>query len=64
MMSENHIEKLITSAVDAMKYTDWTWPRGWNKKMKIQFINDTNEWLLEREMYEQCEILQSLLDEL
>ena len=62
MMRENHIQKLITSAIDAMKYTEWTWPPNWSKETKLKFIEDINEWLLERELYEQCDILLELKD--
>tara|TARA_E500000305_G_scaffold35084_1_gene26648 strand:- start:168 stop:362 length:195 start_codon:yes stop_codon:yes gene_type:complete len=64
MMTENHIQKLIISAVDAMKTTEWQWPPAWNAKMKLKFLDDINNWLLERELYEQCEILQNLKNEL
>jgi len=63
-MTENHIQKLIISAVDAMKTTEWQWPTAWNAKMKLKFLDDINNWLLERELYEQCEILQNLKNEL
>ena len=63
-MTENHIQKLIISAVDAMKTTEWQWPPSWNSKMKLKFLNDINDWLLERELYEQCEILQNLKNEI
>ena len=47
-----------------MKTTEWQWPPAWNAKMKIKFLDDINDWLLERELYEQCEILQNLKNEL
>ena len=63
-LPENHIKKLIISAVDAMKTIEWQLPPAWNAKMKIKFLDDINDWLLERELYEQCEILQNLKNEL
>ena len=63
-MTENHIQKLIISAVDAMKTTEWQWPPSWNAEMKLKFLDDVNDWLLERELYEQCEILQNLKNEI
>ena len=56
-MSENYIDKIILSSVDAMKKTKYSWPASWNLDLKMNFLNQCLEWLEKNEYYEHCKII-------
>tara|TARA_R110000751_G_scaffold285984_3_gene390363 strand:- start:580 stop:771 length:192 start_codon:yes stop_codon:yes gene_type:complete len=63
-METNYINKLLTSAVDAMQHTEWEWPPNWSVAKKKKFLEDCNVWLLEKELYERCKILKDVEEQL
>ena len=53
----NYIDKMITSAVDAMEKEEFYWPRNWTLADKQKFCKDCLQWLNENELYERSQII-------
>jgi hypothetical protein len=57
MSGDNYITKLIVSVVNEMNDKKPNWPNSWNKKQKLQFLDDMLVWLEKEQLYEQCQII-------
>jgi hypothetical protein len=57
MSDDNYNSKLIISVVNEMKTKQPKWPKSWNKKQKIEFLDDMLLWLEQEQLYEQCQIV-------
>jgi hypothetical protein len=53
----NHLNKLMKLTIDAMIANNWKWPDTWAKSDRLKFIEEAIEFLEQREMYEQCQVL-------
>tara|TARA_Y100000310_G_scaffold326887_1_gene392423 strand:+ start:952 stop:1146 length:195 start_codon:yes stop_codon:yes gene_type:complete len=63
-MTNNYLNKMISSAIDSMQTTDWDWPDGWAESDKKRFLNDCLNWLEQNELYERCEIIKDVQKQL
>lgn len=63
-MKDNYVDKLLTTAINAMQHSNWEWPPDWDKQKKTQFLEDCNNWLIKNELYEQCKIVKDVQEEI
>lgn len=56
---KNYSNTLIEKAIASMEQNEWEWPSGWNKTQRKTFTEHLMTWLEEREMYEQCQIVEN-----
>lgn len=56
-MSENYLDRMILSSLDAMKKTTYTYPAHWKIKEKHTFLDSCLAWLEKNEYYEYCEVV-------
>ena len=64
IMTDNYLNKMISSAIDSMQTSDWHWPSDWIESDKKKFLNDCLNWLEQNELYERCEIIKDVQKEL
>jgi hypothetical protein len=57
MSGDNHITKLMSSAINELKTKSPNFPKSWSKKQKIQFYDDILIWLEKEQLYEECQIV-------
>lgn len=43
-----------------MKTTDWEWPERWDDTRKQKFLDESLEYAIELELYEQCSIIRDV----
>ena len=63
-MTDNYLNKMISSAIDSMQTSDWRWPEEWIESDKKRFLSDCLNWLEQNELYERCEIIKDVQKEL
>ena len=59
-MTDNYLNKMISSAIDSMQTSDWRWPEEWIESDKKRFLSDCLNWLEQNELYERCEIIKDV----
>jgi hypothetical protein len=59
-MNENFIKQLFIKSIDLMHGSEWEWPDHWDTKRKIEFLDNSLEWALQEELYEQCTIIRDV----
>jgi hypothetical protein len=62
-MTENYLDLTIEEVYDVITNIN-VWPRGFTKEMKISFINKMIQHFEEREEYEKCAKLHSIVQRL
>ena len=62
-MTENYLNLTIEEVYDVITNIN-VWPRGFTKEMKISFINKMIQHFEEREEYEKCARLHSIVQRL
>jgi len=60
----DYTDKLISSAIDSMKTSEWSWPPNWNVKQKKYFLKECLSWLESKQEYERCQIILDVQKEL
>ena len=62
-MTENYLDLTIEEVYDVITNIN-VWPSGFTKQMKIKFINGMIDHFEEREEYEKCAKLHSIVQRL
>ena len=62
-MTENYLDLTIEEVYDVITNIN-VWPRGFTKEMKISFINKMIQHFEEREEYEKCAKLHTIVQRL
>jgi|TARA_R100000081_G_scaffold90978_1_gene67532 hypothetical protein len=56
-MSENYLNRMMLSSIDAMKKTTYRYPVHWKIKEKRIFLDNCLDWLEKNEYYEYCDVI-------
>jgi|TARA_R110000796_G_scaffold252358_1_gene386238 protein-arginine kinase activator protein McsA len=58
--SGNYIEDLFIRSINHLKTDDWEWPGSWNSDKRIEFLNESLEYAINNELFEQCSIIRDV----
>ena len=56
----NFVEKLFIQSINHMKTDNWEWPASWDAVRKEKFLDESLEYAIELELYEQCAIIRDV----
>ena len=56
----NFVEKLFIQSINHMKTDNWEWPAYWDAERKEKFLDESLEYAIELELYEQCAIIRDV----
>jgi protein-arginine kinase activator protein McsA len=56
----NFVEKLFIQSINHMKTDNWEWPDNWDSVRKEKFLDESLEYAVELELYEQCAIIRDV----
>jgi protein-arginine kinase activator protein McsA len=56
----NFVEKLFIQSINHMKTDNWEWPVSWDAERKEKFLDESLEYAIELELYEQCAIIRDV----
>jgi hypothetical protein len=60
---DNYVELLFKESINVMAGTDWQWPDRWDSTRRLQFLNNSLEYSIKNEYWEQAAIIRDVLKE-
>ena len=60
-MTDNYLDLTIEEVYDVITKV-YVWPPNFNNKKKVKFMNSMIKYFIEKEEYEKCAKLQTLID--
>ena len=60
---DNYVELLFKESINVMAGNDWQWPDRWDSTRRLQFLNNSLEYSIKNEYWEQAAIIRDVLKE-
>jgi protein-arginine kinase activator protein McsA len=59
----NYVELLFKESINVMAGDVWQWPDHWDSERRLQFLNNSLEYAIKNEYWEQAAIIRDILKE-
>jgi len=60
----NFIEQLFCKSINVMKTNQWEWPHHWNSIKKLNFLDESLNYAIENEFWEQAAIIRDVKEKI
>lgn len=60
MDNTNYIELLFKESINVMSGDTWQWPDHWDSNRQLQFLNNSLEYAIKNEYWEQAAIIRDI----
>lgn len=60
----NFIQQLFCKSIDVMKTGEWQWPMHWDDIRKVNFLNESLNYAIENEFWEQAATIRDVKEKI